>query len=187
MKRTRRPQNVTERAWFHKSYTVDTTTGCWLWNKCTKGGKFNYGIFSMNGVGIRAHRASYMLNVGPIPDGFCVCHQCDTPMCVNPEHLFIGTDRDNAMDAVSKHRMHIPTPTGFHYGGNHWTQRNPSKHCECSSGCKLTTDQVKHIREQAIHGLTISDKKRIAREHGITDGSLWLILTNRTWKHVTVL
>jgi hypothetical protein len=79
---------------------------CWNWRlvKNTWKGKWNYGVFSNNGVRIRAHRFSWILYFGPIPEEICVLHECDNPTCVNPFHLFLGTHKDNADDMVSKGR-----------------------------------------------------------------------------------
>jgi hypothetical protein len=77
--------------------------GCWLWTAGTYGG--GYGCFARDGVTPElAHRSAYILFVGPLPKGMDLCHRCDTPACVNPEHLFIGTRADNMRDCVQKGR-----------------------------------------------------------------------------------
>jgi len=84
---------------------VQKTPTCWLW----VAGKthFGYGRFTAGGVGsqIDAHRFSWELHHGPIPAGMHVCHHCDTPACVNPGHLFLGTHSDNMRDASQKGRL----------------------------------------------------------------------------------
>lgn len=89
--------------------TPEPNSGCWLWLGATRG---PYGQTRRGGPGggpkVYAHRLSYEVNVGPIPDGLLVLHRCDTPRCVNPRHLFIGTDRENALDKVAKGRHIAP-------------------------------------------------------------------------------
>ena len=77
--------------------------GCWIWtaSRSKNGG---YGVFRRNGVLYRAHRHSFQLKHGPIPKGLSVLHRCDTPACVNPSHLFLGTQGDNMRDMAKKGR-----------------------------------------------------------------------------------
>lgn len=77
---------------------------CLLWEGPR--GKDGYGLVKHNGKLRRVHRYCYELAIGSIPSGMYVCHKCDVPLCINPEHLFIGTARDNARDAVIKRRLH---------------------------------------------------------------------------------
>jgi hypothetical protein len=81
---------------------IRKTESCWLWTgMLTDGG---YGVISDHQKKTRAHRASYALYVGPIPEGMHVLHRCDNPPCVNPKHLFLGTHIDNMRDMESKGR-----------------------------------------------------------------------------------
>lgn len=81
---------------------IDKSTGCWLWTgRLTDKG---YGVISLKGKDHLTHRLSYMLHFGPIPDGLLVCHACDIPNCVNPDHLFLGTVTDNNRDCAAKGR-----------------------------------------------------------------------------------
>ncbi len=78
-------------------------SGCWEWKR--RSHTFGYGAVSFQGRNIPAHRAMWILHFGSIPDGLLVCHKCDNPPCVNPDHLFLGTSTDNNRDMLSKGRM----------------------------------------------------------------------------------
>lgn len=87
-------------------HTVVLENGCWEWvGSKKKGNTYSYGIIVVGGKNIRVHRAAYEVFVGPIPIGMFVCHKCDFPLCINPEHLFLGTHQDNMNDAFSKGRL----------------------------------------------------------------------------------
>lgn len=86
--------------------------GCWIW----VGGKTsdNYGSFYFKKP-MKAHKVSYILHVGDVPEGLCVLHQCDNTLCINPDHLWLGTQLENIKDRDKKHR------------GRKWTRKLPSK------------------------------------------------------------
>lgn len=85
---------------FETKYLVDAVTNCWNWVRasCVTG----YGQLFVNGKLMRAHRYSYQQFVGPLVDNKYVLHKCDNPACVNPDHLFLGTQQDNMIDKCNK-------------------------------------------------------------------------------------
>lgn len=135
------------------------TEGCWNWTGCIR--KNGYGKF---GVGAHkvdfAHRVSYTLFKGPIPEGMCVLHSCDNRRCVNPNHLFLGTHQDNMDDMEKKGRK---------------LRGTDMKHAV------LTEDQVREIRRRYPK----ENGSALAREFGVSTGVPYMIYTRRRWKHVT--
>ena len=101
---------------------TERTSGCWLW--MGKRDKAGYGYVRPNYKLTGAHRFSWELTHGPIPSGLFVCHRCDNPPCVNPEHLFTGTARDNTSDAIRKGRLAKPKITGSPTAQRLWQIRN---------------------------------------------------------------
>lgn len=122
---------------------------------------FGHGEISYKGKRFRAHRLSYMVNIGPIPEGMVVCHKCDNPPCINPDHLFIGSQADNLKDARQKGRMATPNPRGEKHGL-----------------AKLTADKIVAIRKDQ------RTQREIAKEYGVHQTTIKNIKLNRTWKHV---
>ena len=86
---------------FHKSYFI-APTGCWLW---ISGDADDYGSFRLNGKEYQAHRVSYEIHKGAIPEGLLIMHDCDCKPCVNPGHLTAGTDSQNVRDAYDRGRI----------------------------------------------------------------------------------
>lgn len=153
---------------------------CWLWMAyCDDDG---YGVTSdTSGEGkgrtIQAHRRAYELFVGEIPSGMCVCHRCDTPACVNPDHLFLGTQQDNQKDKTAKGRQAK--------GGNVGVRLHPESYSllgEDNNAAKLTDAQVREIR--ARHQAGEAGYKRLADEYGVSKSVIRDVIKRITWSHI---
>lgn len=160
-----------ERFWLH----VQKSDGCWLWTgERTAHG---YGrVWVSRKDRPQAHRFSYELHYGPIPDGLHVCHHCDTPLCIRPDHLFLGTDADNMQDAAAKGR--VP------HGESHWTTRTPEKapRGERNGQAKLMPAQVLAIRADYATGLQTHDS--LALTYGIGRTQILRIVNRQRWKNI---
>lgn len=138
-------------------------TKCWLWIASLYK-KTNYGQFRQE----RAHRVVYRLTYGTIPEGLFVCHHCDNPSCVNPEHLFLGTAQDNMDDKMKKGRK-----------GDSGTKTPPIG--EKNNKAKLTEKQVLRIRKDLEDGDTI---KYLANKYGVHKTTISYIKNRKTWRHI---
>lgn len=137
--------------------------GCWSWTMCCfpKG----YGAFKFNGKQWRTHRLAWTLTHGQIPDGLQVNHHCDNPACVNPAHLYIGTQKDNRQDAVRRGRTATGPRNGMH------THPESRVTGERNHNAKITDAQA----SEAITRFTNGERNvaLLAREYGVTRQSLW--------------
>lgn len=146
---------------FHEKYIPEPNTGCWLWTDHTD--RDGYGSITIERKNKKAHRLSYEIFFGKIPDELSICHKCDTPECVNPSHLFAGTAKDNNRDCISKGRF--KKAPGFKSG-----EQNPNS--------KLTEKITNLIRLK--YGKTSA--KELANEFGISKGHIHKIIRNEIWK-----
>ena len=121
-----------------------------------------YGLFCWKGKTVRAHRAAWELYVGPIPSGTCVLHKCDIPQCVNPDHLFLGSQLDNIKDRNVKGRAKAAKGEKHHLA-------------------KLTDEIVLKIRAAKNSGLSLS---YIGRQYGVNKTTIGRVLSRKTWRHV---
>jgi hypothetical protein len=137
-------------------------TGCWLWTGAKQGGRNGrYGAFQLGWkTQKRAHRFSYEIAHGPIPQGMMVCHSCDTPLCVNPAHLFLGSAKDNISDMDAKNRR-------------------VSCKGQKNGASKLTVESVRTIF------LDPRTNREIADEHNINSGLVSQIRHRKIWAEAT--
>lgn len=154
--------------------SATNTSGCWVWMGWLD--KDGYGSTRVDGKAIKAHRASYIAYHGEIPSEMCVCHKCDTPSCVNPDHLFLGSQLDNQTDKVNKRRQ----AKGLrHKASTHpETVKRGSNHFNTT----LTEDDIIRIRRASKHGVGISD---LAAAFGMSRSAMSDIIHNISWTHVT--
>ena len=147
----------------------ENENGCWIWQGATGGGrerKDRYPSMHYKQKTARATRVMYELTYGEIPKGMLVCHSCDTPLCVNPDHLFLGNQKRNMRDAAAKGRIKIPGLKG----GDH-------------ANAKTTDDQVVDFRKQYQAGRTASS---IMRETGLAKETIKGMLAGRSYSHLPV-
>lgn len=142
----------------------EPNTGCWLWS----------GMVNVSGYGIMkaaalpqfktplTHRISYLLHKGEFNYKLHVLHTCDNPICVNPDHLFLGTHQDNMDDRKRKNRTNRIAPKGEDQGYS-----------------KLTNEQVIEIR--SITGIS---QKEIAKKYSVNQATISYIVQRKTWKHI---
>lgn len=99
---------------FEEKYQVNPETGCWEWTASRN--NRGYGVIGFKGEQYLAHRFSYMIFQGAIPEGKLICHHCDNPKCVNPDHLYAGTAKDNRVDNLLRGRNTAGGPAGMGNG-----------------------------------------------------------------------
>lgn len=151
---------------FEEKYCPEPNTGCWIWTG--ERSPYGYGLLSLKTEknkykSIKAHRFSYETYKGKIPPNYLVCHKCDNPPCVNPEHLFIGTYLDNNRDKIKKNRHNMPK------GSAH-------------NRAILTENDVLKIRSE--YKKTYGFCSKMAKIYCVDRDTIWNVVNNRTWKHI---
>lgn len=141
---------------------VNKTDTCWLWSAYTRDG---YGrtdgiVRRETGGEYTAHRISWVLHNGVIPDGLQVLHKCDVRHCVNPRHLYLGTNRDNVTDRNTRGR------TAHNKGEKHGRS-------------KLTWEQVRAIRKEFAAG---ANNKDLSKKYGVAKSQIYFIVNFTNWK-----
>jgi DNA-binding CsgD family transcriptional regulator len=144
---------------FNAKWKADPATGCWLWTASASTNGYGQIKLPKQRKQILAHRLSYLIHRGEI-GALCVCHRCDTPLCVNPEHLFLGTQKDNLQDMAAKDR---------HLRG------------ERGTAVVLTEEQVLKMLEMLK---TEMSQASIARAFGVSQMTVSRIKLGRRWKYL---
>lgn len=169
------PGSAVELFWSNVKRTTNDTS-CWPYHRADR--RTGYGVLKVNGRTTRAHRFSWELHYGPIPDGLLVCHRCDNRPCVRPDHLFLGTPADNSADMVAKGRSYTPG------GDEHYSHRNPGRVRRGSAAPRaiLTEEQVRSIRARCLAQPTTF--RQIAQEYGVVPSTISAIARRVTWAHL---
>lgn len=152
----------TKKNFFYSQVTVPNNNGCmfWLGSKNKKG----YGQINVNNKPMLSHRFSYMLHYGAFDNQLCVLHKCDMPSCVAPEHLFLGTKKDNMRDCANKGRLKTPNYKG-----------------QNSSSAKLLDCEIPIIRKKLKNGLSC---KFLGEFYNVHPDTILSIKIGRTWSHI---
>jgi hypothetical protein len=140
---------------FGWGHALDQVTGCWMWTKSKL--PHGYGIIQDNKKKFLAHRVSWELANGPIPPGMNVCHHCDVTSCVNPDHLFLGTPKDNSQDMAKKGRSAIGERNGM---------------------AKLSREDVGAIRDALSSGAV---QRRLALRFSVSPATINMISKGHAW------
>lgn len=153
----RKYQSLEEAFW--ANVKVGASDECWEWQ--SKSIAAGYGLIWACGEHITAHRFSYEIHNGPIPDGLDVLHGCDNKLCANPRHLRVGTARDNIRDAIDRGR--VWDESGAHVGA------------------KLSAADIPIIRQLASEGW---EYRAIAERFNVDPANIGQIVRGQTWKHI---
>ena len=145
---------------FEARFIPEPNSGCWLWTGMIQ--DRGYGHFCFRQKTVRAHRASWEMFCGPIPEGQHVLHRCDNRLCVNPDHLFLGSHQDNMQDRNTKGRARGPRG-------------------EAAALAKLTADDVVGIRYGGEIGLGTA---LLADVYGVNKSTIQRIISRKLWTHV---
>lgn len=148
-------------------------TECWEWTA----GLYSdgYGKFGVSLKTYRAHRFAYEMVHGSIPAGLFLLHHCDNKLCIRPDHMFVGTQKDNVDDCMAKGRAHLQNVTPARRAV--WQPRG-----ERHGSARLTPDQVRAIRTR--HALGGVSYRALGRDYGVSTATITEIVRREIWRHV---
>lgn len=165
---------------FWKHVDRSDLSGCWPW--MTSVNEAGYGRVRYHQKEWKSSRLAWFLTYGD-PGEMFVCHHCDNPVCCNPSHLFLGTQKDNMKDSAEKGR-HPRNRTGYLPSGDqHHSKLRPEvvARGERNGAAVLTEEKVREIRRKRKEGVTL---RALAGEYGVSRGAIVFITTYKTWRHV---
>jgi len=173
-RKPRPPTPIDPRFWAK----VDKTGDCWIWTAAAaKRRNATYGHIWDSTIRKvdRAHRVSWRLAYGPIPPGMQVLHRCDTPLCVRPDHLFLGTQIDNIADMDRKGRRRNL------FGDDHPARRPGARIGERNGRALLSATDIPAIRTLYAHGLLC---REIAAFYGVKYATIYGVISRKNWSHI---
>jgi hypothetical protein len=152
---------------FDKQVFRDGKNKCWIWKGYKHKNGYGYFTWRFGGNSYKqdAHRFSYMIYVGDVQRKLCVCHTCDRKECVNPNHLWTGTHKENTADMMRKGRY----AKKFHYG-----EKNPNS--------KLTKKDVLYIRSHFKKRIVTAEM--LSKKFGVKKGTIWAVHQKTSWKNI---
>lgn len=153
--------HLTELQFSNFENKIDRSGDCHVWKACKFQGYGKFGVKPRKSP-MMAHRLAFLIRHKEIPEGMLVCHRCDNPSCVNPDHLFLGTYKDNVADMIMKGRANPPKGLNHHKA-------------------KLNKRKVNKIRELHLAGNT---NREISKRFKVHEATILQVVTGITWKHV---
>lgn len=159
--------NVNAQIWLKSHAEYNAATGCWLWSGAKYKNGYGHVKLPRSRKTTGAHRRSWMEFYGPIPEGMYVCHKCDVRLCINPDHLFLGTAKDNLQDCSAKGRI--------------WHGESRSKRIsgEMNSNRVLGWSDVFSIRRDYAGKQTTY--RELSRRYGVSESNIGCIIRSETW------
>lgn len=164
----RKIKSLEERLWakVDKSHGLGPNGDCWEWRGYTHKNGYGYlGKDSTKGSTISSNRAAYIVSKGDIPEGLWVLHKCDNRLCCNPDHLWLGTPKENTRDMIAKGRRRSADQVA---------------RGEDVSLAKLTADMVRAIRAEPPQTLSV-----LAEKYGVSKATIGKVIHRQTWAHIT--